>query len=321
MMFSVIIAAYNVASYIRKSIDSCINQIGICKDEYEIIVIDDGSKDDTDVIIDEYKNESNVHIVHQQNRGLSKTRNCGVEMAEGEFLLYLDGDDWLLPNTLSSLKKKVAEVDLIVYPMTYWYLGGGEKVDSYGLKENNIYTSVEFLRETIGCQKLNIIPAPCKCYRKSVLLENKQRFIEGILHEDNPYFADTVKNFQRIAYIDEGFYVYRQQREGSITNSHSIRNFKGVVDGNKHILEIWGCTNKYINYMVSCTNVFQVILKYNQQEDVNVAISHYRGVKEKWTAIKQLFNFPFFPKAIIRHLLLLIDPRLLLKFVTLYYKK
>lgn len=321
MIFSIIIAAYNVAPYIKKTIDSCLNQVGICKNEYEIIVIDDGAKDDTGIIIDKYQEESNVRIVHQQNSGLSETRNKGVEIANGEFILYLDGDDWLLSDALSSLKGKINEADLIVFPMTYWYPNGDMRVKSYGLKEDFIYTSMEFLKETIGHQKLNIIPAPCKCYRRSILLEYKQKFIPGILHEDNPYFADTVKNFHKIVYIDKGLYIYRQQREGSITNFQSIRNFNGVVEGNKHILNIWGCTNKYINYMVSCTNVFQVILKYNHFEDVNVVISHYRSIAEKWIAIKQLLNYPYIPKAIIRHLLFLIDPWLLLKFITLFKKR
>ena len=321
MKFSIVIAAYNVASYIDEAIESCVNQKGIAKDEYEIIIIDDGSKDNTGEIIDQYKDEVNVRIVHQQNSGLSKTRNFGLEISKGEFLLYLDGDDWLLPNTLSSLEEKSTAVDLIVFPMTYWFSLNDERVNSFGLKENTIYTSEAFLRETIGYQKLNIIPAPCKCYRKSVLLDNNQRFIENILHEDNPYFADTMKNFQRIIYIDKGFYVYRQQRVGSITSTHTIHNFKGAIEGNKHILKAWGCKNKYINYMISSINIFQVILEYNKPSDVNVVMSHYRAFNEKWIAIRQLFNFPFMPKAIIRHILFILDPWILLKFMKCYYGK
>lgn len=321
MKFSIVIAAYNVASYIDEAIESCVNQKGIAKDEYEIIIIDDGSKDNTGEIIDQYKDEVNVRIVHQQNSGLSKTRNFGLEISKGEFLLYLDGDDWLLPNTLYSLEEKSTAVDLIVFPMTYWFSLNDERVNSFCLKENTIYTSEAFLRETIGYQKLNIIPAPCKCYRKSVLLDNNQRFIENILHEDNPYFADTMKNFQRITYIDKGFYVYRQQRVGSITSTHTIHNFKGVIEGNKHILKAWGYKNKYINYMISSTNIFQIILEYNKPSDVNVVISHYRAFNEKWIAIRQLLNFPFIPKAIIRHILFILDPWILLKFIKCYYGK
>lgn len=321
MTFSIIIAAYNVAPYIKKAIDSCINQIEIDENEYEIIVIDDGSKDDTGKIIDEYNHITNMHIVHQQNKGLSGTRNYGVTISKGDFIIYLDGDDWLLPNTLSSLRRNTANADLIVFPMTYWYSQGNQIVSSYGLDENTIYSSYEFISKTIGRQKLNIIPAPCKCYKKSVLIENKQKFIEGILHEDNPYFADTIKNFHKIIYINEGYYMYRQHRVGSITNNHTIQNFIGVIDGNKHILKTWQCSNKYINYMVSSINIFQVILKYEQIEDTHIVINHYRRIKERWTALKQILNFPFIPKAIIRHLLFLIDPWILMKITSLYYKK
>ena len=71
--------------------------------------------------------------------------------------------------------------------------------------------------------------------------------------------------------------------------------------------------------MVSSTNVFQIIMKYDNPKDQAIAISYYRGVKEKWTAIKQLFNFPFIPKAILRHILLIIDPKLLLKVINILH--
>lgn len=321
MTFSIIIAAYNVAPYINRAIESCVRQSNIEQTEYEVIVIDDGSKDDTGIIIDQYKSHPNIRIVHQPNGGLSKTRNIGVEMARGEFILYLDGDDWFVPETLSLLKRKITNVDLIVFPMIYWYSQNEYVVRSYGLHTGIVYTSSQFLKKTLGCQQLNIIPAPNKCYRRTVLIENRQRFLEDILHEDNPYFADTVKNFHRITYIDVGLYIYRQLREGSITRTHTIRNYQGIVLGNKYILGKWGCSNKYINYMVSCTNVFQVILKYEHHEDINEVIKHYRQIDEKWTAIKQLFKFPFIPKAIVRHFLLLVDPWILMNFCKLYYKK
>lgn len=313
MLFSIIIAAYNVGSYIRQAIDSCINQTGIDKDEYELIVIDDGAKDNTPAIIDEYKGVPNVNIVHKENKGLSNTRNCGVELAKGDFVLFLDGDDWLKPEALSLLKSKTTIADLILYPMTYWYPEKGEVVKSFGLCEGIVFGREMFLKETLGRQKLNIIPAPCKCYRRAILTEHNQRFVEGILHEDNPYFAETAKNFDRITYIESGIYVYRQEREGSITNSHTLRNFRGVVEGNKRILDVWGFSNRYINYMVSSVSVFQVILEYNNPADADVVMHHYRSAKEKWIALKQIVRFPLILNAMARHILLLIDPMLLLK--------
>ena len=315
MLFSIIIAAYNVESFIRQAIDSCLNQTGIDKDEYELIVIDDGAKDNTPSIIDEYKGLPNVNIVHKENGGLSNTRNRGVELAKGDFVLFLDGDDWLKPEALSLLKTKTTIADLIVFPMTYWYPQKGEVVKSFGLREGVVFGKKVFLKETLGRQKLNIIPAPCKCYRRSILTEHNQHFVEGILHEDNPFFAETAKNFDKITYIESGIYVYRQQREGSITNSHTLRNFRGVVEGNKHILDVWGFSNRYINYMVSSASVFQVILEYNNPADADVVMRHYRGAKEKWIALKQIVRFPLIPNAMVRNILLIIDPMLLLKVI------
>lgn len=321
MTFSIIVAAYNVETYICQALDSCINQHGISTDDYEILAIDDGSTDDTGAIMDRYAAVSNVQVIHKPNGGLSNTRNYGVDIAKGDYIIYLDGDDWLLPDALYSLKSITKDADLIVFPMTYWYPDGKEIVKSYRLKENAILTQKEFLKFTLGRQLLNIIPAPCKCYRRKTLIDCNQRFIEGILHEDNPYFADTARNFSRIAYIDRGIYVYRQQREGSITNTHYFRHCQGVIDGNRHILKTWGCRNRFINYMVSSTNVFEVILEYADPADQKAAIKHFRSPREKWIAFKYLFNFPFIPKAYIRNLLLLVDPRFLIKFLSCYYTK
>ena len=320
MVFSIIIAAYNVADYIEQAISSCLSQIDFKMDDYEIIVIDDGSTDMTGKIIDNYTNYDNVRVVHQKNRGLSGTRNRGMTLAKGDFVLFLDGDDWLASNALCVLQGKTQNCDLIIFPMLYWFSESKKIPKSFGLDMNAKYSAETILRDTIGKQKLNIIPTPCKCYRRSVLQEKRQFFVEGILHEDNPFFSDTMNNFNNIGYTDECIYIYRQQRDGSITSSQTIRNFKGVIAGNKHIINTWGYRNKYVNYMVSSFNVFQNILDYDKKTSADEVFTYYRSLYMKKQLFFQMLNFPFIPKAIIRHILLMIDPMLLKKVVNILYK-
>lgn len=321
MTFSIIIAAYNIAPYIRQAVDSCIHQVGFSSNEYEVIIIDDGSTDATSNIVDEYSSLPFVRVQHQQNKGLSGTRNAGIQLAQGEFILFLDGDDWLHPSALNYLSKRLDQADLIVFPMVYFYSQDKVLVRPYDLDSVCIFNSSVFLRDTLGHTHLHIIPAPCKCYKRSILLESRQFFIEGILHEDNPFFAATAYNFNRIAYINEGLYFYRQNRDGSITNSQTIRNFNGVKAGNESILELWGFANKYINYMVSCVNVFQVIMNYNDPHEVKIPLSFYSSFSQRKIAFRQLLNYPFIPKALIRHLMLLLSPVLLRKLISFLYTR
>ena len=321
MIFSIIIPAYNVADYIKKAVESCINQVNIAVDDYEIIVIDDGSNDQTGKIIDEYVNLPNIRIIHQSNRGLSCTRNRGMELAKGDFIIYLDGDDWLRYDALQLLKQYTYDSDLIVFPMNYWYSSDKYEVKSYGLSDRML-TANEFLSETIGKQKLNIIPAQCKCYRSNILKTHSQQFIEGILHEDNPYFIDTVLNFRRIKYIDDGVYFYRQNRAGSITSSQTLKNFDGTIIGIKHAISRFGFKNRNINYLMTCWHTFQVLLNYNDEADKkNVVIKYYRQPRIKWQIIRMLINSTYVPKQIVRTILLLIDPMVLTKFGDILYGK
>ena len=316
MKFSVIIAAYNVAPYIEQSIDSCIHQDKVSISDYDIIVIDDGSNDGTETIIEKYRDVKNIHIIHQRNIGLSATRNHGVKVAKGEFIVYLDGDDWLASNALYEFSKYIKTSDLVVFPLLYYYSSENIEKRSLGL-ENRLYTSKEFFHETVGQAKTFVIPAPCKVYRKSILLDTEQFFIEGILHEDIPYFVDTVSNYKRITYVDEGLYYYRQKREGSITTHRTIRNFEGYLIGLNHIIDKVGLSDKDMNFMLASQAVVRTILTYsdNTREIVN---KYYRQFAQKKYLIRLFFNSTFKVKYHFRLFLLILDPVLLQLFIRLY---
>lgn len=114
--FSIIIPAYNVADYLSTCLDSVLSQDF---SDYEIILVDDGSTDSTSQICDEYQKNPKVHVIHQQNAGLSEARNSGVEVAHGEYLIFLDGDDFLTRNALTQIADALASyqhpVDLLRY--------------------------------------------------------------------------------------------------------------------------------------------------------------------------------------------------------------
>lgn len=309
--FSIIIAAYNIGKLVQAAIQSCINQKNMSCDEYEVIVYNDGSTDDTLDSINKFSGISNIKIVSQSNVGLSATRNRGIEESTGDYILFLDGDDWLADDALSTLKNVVEDDKLIVFPMNYYFSPHNIEKRGYHLEERT-YSRCDFLHATLGCSQFHIIPSQNKCYSRKILLGNGIRFVNGILHEDNPFFIASVYVYSKIEYIDRPLYYYRQNREGSITSLCTIHNYNGVMEGNKYIEELTGNKNKDVNFLLANLHIFQIIGNYKSKKDKDTVISFYRSVKMKKRLVGLLFTSTLRLKHTIRMILALIDPNVLL---------
>ena len=309
--FSIVIAAYNIGKLVQAAIQSCIDQKNISCDEYEVIVYNDGSTDDTLDSINKFKGIPNIKIVSQSNVGLSATRNRGIEESTGDNILFLDGDDWLADDALSTLKNVVADDKLIVFPMNYYFSPHNIEKRGYHL-EGRTYSRCDFLHATLGRSQFHIIPSQNKCYSRKVLIEHGIRFVNGILHEDNPFFIDCLYTYTQIEYIDNPIYYYRQNREGSITSTCTIRNFNGVIEGIKCIEERTEKRNKDVNFLLANLHIFQIIGNYKTRKDKKTVISYYRSVRMKKRLIGLLFTSNLRLKHTIRMILALIDPNVLL---------
>lgn len=306
-VFSIIIAAYNLGELVCDAIASCVKQKNMAADKYEILIFNDGSTDNTLEYIEKFHNVSNVTIVNQKNIGLSATRNKGIDMAKGEYILFLDGDDWLADDALSKLYKYVDNTSLIVFPMIYYYDKANQIVKEYGLQER-IYGRQEFLHMTLGYSQFHIIPSQNSCYKRNVLIEHDVQFVEGILHEDNPFFIRSIFAFGQIKYVNEPIYYYRQNRQGSITSTCSIRNFLGVMAGNSDILRLTLGKNQDVNFLLGNMHVFQILGKYSKEEDRKQVYQYYRLFSTKWILMRLLFTSTYRWKHVVRLLLLIIDP-------------
>lgn len=307
--FSIIIPVYNLGAMACKAIDSCIGQQGIDSKDFEIIVINDGSTDNSGKYLDSYKQFSNITILHQQNQGLSATRNNGLKIAKGRYILFLDGDDWLAPDALQQLMPHLG-VSLLVFPMIYYFGQEHQELREYGLEERT-YNRDDFLHCTLGRKKFHIIPSPNKCYCRKTLLEQDVQFVTGILHEDNPFFIKAIYSFPSIRYIDAPIYYYRQNRTGSITSSCSIRNFYGVIAGNKEIVAITQNRNKDVNFLLANLHVFQVLANYSDAKDRDIVFQYYRCLSTKMVLLSLLLHSTFHLRHFIRITLLLLDPTVL----------
>ncbi|WP_300934495.1 glycosyltransferase [uncultured Muribaculum sp.] len=309
-IISIIIPAYNVGSLISEAIESCLGQKDISQDDFEIIVVNDGSTDNTFDYIQKYEGISNVRILNQPNGGLSNARNNGMDRAKGEYILFLDGDDWLSSEALAILLPLAKPDTILQFPLNYWYSEEDNELKGCGINEG-VYNPLQFLRLTLGRSQFQEIPAPKKLYPAKLLRDNNLRFVEGIYHEDNPFYVDVMMHCLFVRYVNRNIYYYRQNRTGSITASKTMRNFNGVVTGNEYILNKYGMTNKDITHLVSNTYVFQMIGAFENQQHRATVMSFFRRPSMKIRLSKIFFKSRWRIKSQIRLLLLIFDPKLL----------
>lgn len=217
MKLSIIVPIYNVAPYLRKCVDSLIAQDF---SDYEIILVDDGSPDECPQICDEYAEKyDNIRVVHQENAGLSAARNSGINVATGDYIMFVDSDDYLQPNVLGTLMEQVERDDLDVLRFRYQNVReSGESFTPYKDMTNyNDYSTnptdgLTFLNERMGTQ----------CYAwQFILCRNivqQEQFTPDIYFEDTDWTPRMLLHAKRVASTELIVYNYLW-REGSITLS------------------------------------------------------------------------------------------------------
>ena len=160
LKFSIIIPAYNIEKYIDKCINSIIEQT---YKNYEIIIINDGSTDNTKNIIDKYKTKKKVTIINQNNKGLSESRNIGVKKATGNYILFVDGDDYIDKKLLETLNNIIEDEDIIRFQLRTV----DEKyniIKEYSEKECKYLSGIDAFNYIVNYKYIE--PAWLYCYKK-----------------------------------------------------------------------------------------------------------------------------------------------------------
>ena len=226
MKVSIIVPVYKVENEIHRCIDSLISQSLL---QIEVILIDDGSPDNCPEICDNYaKMHSQIRVIHQKNSGLSSARNTGIINAIGEYLLFVDSDDFIEINTCDNLYNVAVKEDLdILSGMAIRKEIG--KIDSLmnDIKfTNNVITGSKFLEIGLSQKKLNMA-VWMNLYKRSYILENNLFFKEYIYHEDEEWTPRVFLSANRVTHLKYPFYNY-MIREGSITKN--IIKRKNAID-------------------------------------------------------------------------------------------
>lgn len=231
-LISIVIPIYNVERYLNQCIESVINQ------EYsniEIILVDDGSTDNCAIICDEYMNlDKRVKVIHKSNGGLSDARNTGVNLACGEYIIFLDSDDyWSDNNCLDTVVNFINSnpgTDILVFGSKLLYEFENKLIsDGYFYKEElNSMKNLDLLRYLVE-QDLLVGSACTKVIKKSFLVQNNLYFKVGIKSEDIEWLIRVCKGLPNMKFINYQFYIYRKMRVGSISSSVDFNHLKSYI--------------------------------------------------------------------------------------------
>ena len=225
MKISIIVPVYNVEAYLKECIDSLLNQE---YDDYEIIIIDDGSTDQSNSICKKYvNNNSNIKLFVKENSGLSDARNYGIERAKGDYIIFVDSDDYIEKNILSEIAKKLKGNSEILITRLI------EKYENDNIKrDDNIYTYINSSKNNakkwILEKSFNTWPAQKYIVSRKFIKENNLKFKSGFLHEDIEWTSLLCIYGKKFEYFEPTWYYHRMKREGSITNSKI--NEKRITD-------------------------------------------------------------------------------------------
>ena len=220
MDMTIIIPVYNVEEYLPVCIDSLMHQDKL---RLEIILINDGSTDHSGEIAEQYaKQDSRIKVIHRENKGASAARNVGLDLAKGEYIAFLDSDDWVIENSLSELYRQAIkyQVDIVMGNLLYIHqdkiINGPYKPVPKEFKHIVLSGKEGFIQliqdRSYRPMQFNYI------YRRGFLEKIHARFEEGIMHEDELWMPIVLCKAKTMVIADIDFYYYRQ-REGSVMQS------------------------------------------------------------------------------------------------------
>ena len=212
---SIIVPVYKVEKYLRRCLDSILAQ---SNSNIEVIVIDDGSPDGCPEICDEFAALDNrVKVVHQKNQGLSFSRNVGIDLASGEFLMFVDSDDFITENAVEILLENAKKYNLDIS------FGGCKSIHKsvtskklYHGKCRYLFNGPEFIKSQLKAGRL-YISVWLGIYRREFIVQNKLYFKNGIVHEDERWTPIVLLRAERIRCIADGLYCYNNENPESIT--------------------------------------------------------------------------------------------------------
>lgn len=284
---SVIVPVYNVEDYIYK----CINSI--LENKYsllEVILVDDGSTDNSGAICDHFASrDSRVSVIHKKNGGLSSARNAGIEQATGDYISFIDSDDFIDRNMFTIMVEKIEKNDADIIQCGVYQINENDVISTRYQTGDWISQGDQILEDFFVNQKIPVMVWN-KLFRKEVIRDI--RFPEGKNNEDNIFMVDILPNVRKMLSISKQMYYYLM-RSNSITGASfnpkkfdSIYAYKYMI---KQIDEKYKKYIPYINYWRCKNSIYLWNLINSSSLSNNEKNTYYKVVEEEFEQ-----SYPFF---------------------------
>lgn len=232
-ILSIIIPVYNVEAYVGQTLTSIFDTIAP-EDAFEVIVVNDGTKDASMDVVKRFADKPNIKIVEQENQGLSAARMKGKEVAQGKYVWFVDSDDWLMKEGVQLVLRTLEErpsADVLMFPLRWVYEDEGKEKQDYVIDSEEMASGGQVLLN----MELPVWASVRFVIKRSLMDDRWLYFPKGVLHEDE-YFGPVLMCLaERVIVMKDPIYNYRI-RPGSITSSASIRSSYDMVSIHKYLM-------------------------------------------------------------------------------------
>lgn len=305
LLISIVVPVYNVEKYLSQCVESILDQT---YKNLEIILVDDGSTDKSSIICDDYKLKDNrIKVIHKKNGGLSSARNMGIDATTGDYIMFIDSDDYYLSNNaISKIVENLCEsnADILTFGLKKYFEDIDLLEDSKYIFDRNLINFND-KKQTLNYLVRNnlFIASACnKVIKNQFIKDNDLRFREGFLSEDIEWSARLIIYSNVIDVLNESFYIYRQ-RKSSISKSTKknkidflIKNIELCLDYNRKynsILKESNIIDEYMSYVAYQYMTLLVCLnstKENIKNEWNIAKSYVYLLKYDLNKRVKIFN-------------------------------
>ena len=313
---SIIIAMYNIESYIAECIESCINSTRVTELDYEIIIVNDGSSDKSEIIAKRYaERHNNLRIINKKNGGLSDARNTGLQHAKGRYIWFIDGDDKISPDAISTIIENINRYSCDAYIINF------QTFNNNGIQETSHfkYYDIPLSGKELHCKNRYILPqmAWLSIYKRHFLLNYNLTFFKGIIHEDWEFSIRAHHLCSSILFINKPLYLYRLDNATSIIaqslkdNTPSLIAYSKIIPSLDIFFKRLGEKNSWFSKYVlaiCASNFFKLI--YSESLHLNKETSLL--LKRRWRYYRYMAESLSF-KRIVFLIFIIITPKQVIK--------
>ena len=283
MLFSIIIPVYNVEAYLQNCLDSLLRQT-FC--DWEALCVDDGSTDQSLAILEEYAaKDSRIKVIYKPNGGTASARNAGIKETQGDYLFFLDSDDWIEPNSLQVLAEHLQGEDVLCFSGKRYLEDSQEYRPADILPEKCYSSGMEYYNENaLAPRDFAFVCVVLRVYKRSYIVENNLLFDESNSFEDNLWIPQVLYYAQSVKVVPDVLYIYRV-REGSKMRDFSLSRKKDLLKVANRLAEFFIPKTGFDK-----TTVYRAITHHYQVVFVNVGKNNRKELKQlcDWQSYKKV---------------------------------